>query len=87
MFKPAQKHFAATLAILSNCIPFTNVTKSILVMHADSDLLTQEPLNFAHSLFDKLVVYIRARACGYSLGLGLLVLVEMTFAPEIEVAR
>lgn len=50
-------------------------------MHADSDLFTQKPLHFAHSLFDKLVVYLCARVCGYLLGLGLLVLVEMTFAP------
>ena len=72
MFKIAQKHFDTTLAIFSHCIPFTDMTMSIPFMHVNSDLFTQEHLHFAHSLFNKLVAYLRARVCGYLFALGLL---------------
>lgn len=72
MFKIAQKLFDTILAIFSNGILRTNMTMSMPFIHINSDLFTQEHLHFAHSLFNKLMAYLRARVGGYSFVLGLL---------------
>lgn len=57
-----QEHFDATLAIFSNFVLFTNTAPPSPSLN--SALFTGEPLHFAQSLFNNLVVFPSAGACG-----------------------